>query len=213
MKQVLRKVISLIITAISSLTFALAQNSVESFGLGFSPIANIGASISTSSNSPEEGECSYKFKNYWNTTLSYETRLFGAGTSFELTYAGAEFGDYQVLGNPLKLKTTPSEKVSIISLAVLSGMTLNSNKRLQLPVAYGFIGEYIEGGPFANLTLGLTAKSRVQFYVTNNLSIYAGGFGRFSLGIINGDDKKRDNNDYSLTLYTFGANVGVFYSF
>lgn len=215
MKQVLRKGVSLIITTISSLTFALAQSGVESFGLGFSPIAYMGASISASSNSSEEGECSYKFKNYWNTTLSYETRLFGAGASFELTYAGAKFGEYQALGNPLKLKTTPSENenIRIISLAELSGMTLNSDKRLQIPIAYGFIGEHIKGGPFANLMLGLTAKSRVQVYVTDNLAIYAGGFGRFSLGMTRGDDKKRDNYDYSLTLYTFGANVGVFFSF
>lgn len=169
-----------------------AQTKTHNLGLGVSPYGMNNAVIRYKTGNESE-KMKIDYNSYKAAQLFYEKQFKGSGVMMEFSYAQADLEkvDKNILDKyqpDLKL----DEKITTYSFHLYGIITINKQKRVQLPIYLGVGGDYIEGGPVSALYGVATGKARLKIYLTNKFGIY-GGY----------------SYDYGLTYRSLGSGSGT----
>lgn len=163
------------------------DNARRSIAVGISPLSNISTSIYFGSGSTTKEDYSYAYSRGKSINLGYEKQYKGMLLLSEFSYTSAEFDSYKLKGTSEFFNPEQTADISSYSITQYMGKTFNQMKRLQFPIYWGIGLSYITGGPFENVTLNAALRTRVKFYITERIAVYAGarayyGFGTKSRG-------------------------------
>ncbi len=169
----MRKV-ALVLTASMIFSAVAAQDKTHNLGLGVSPWGMQELGIQYKSKTENE-RMKINYVNYLAAHLAYETQNKGRGTLLEFSYAQSELKniDKDII-NKYQPDLKYDEKITTYSFHIYGIVTINKQKRLQIPLYFGIGGDYIEGGP-VNAIFGMASgKARLKLYLTNKIGLYGG---------------------------------------
>ena len=199
------KFLAIAMACLAVCTASRAQQKVGSLIVGYSPVGYIHESVSL-----DDEKYKYDYKSYMNVSLGYERQFKGAVTLSELTYARGKFDEYDLTGTSQWFNPAQQKDIFSVVFTQYFGTTINANKRVQFPVYFGIGGNYINGGPFHNLTIDGAAKFRVKFYFSGNFGIYAGITGRIGWGAKSASEESSNNsNSYNIVNTSWAADAGI----
>ncbi len=184
---------------------------VKSVFLGFSP--SLGQIKSSSHVKNSDTSIESKYKSYTSINLGYEYQFKGTLSLVELSYAKGVYDDYKFSGDKTTLTSWEPSNISVISLTPYYGYTLNSGKRLQIPLCGGIGIDYMHDKNQNNVGMSLAAKARMKFYFNTHLAAYLDANARVSAPLINKEEKEAKARNYFEYTSQTSINVGIIYSF
>lgn len=213
----------LILVVIFFSTQVFSQVNTNNLGFGVSPFGNSWLKYKFSSNSNNytssfenvKGKeyMRLDYNNYLNAHLFFEMKLTqGTSIMIEGNYADMKL-EKATLGvnNSLEIEKF-KDKVNIYALNLYYGYTLNNKKRLQIPLYFGFGGNYVSGEPIDKFFFSISGKTRIKFYVSNKIAIYSGVSYDTGLSSSKSGTTGVKENDLSIGFNAFHIDSGIMFS-
>lgn len=161
-------------------------------------------------------EYQFNFNSLFSIGVHKEKDAGVCGYMWGVTYTHAKYHDYKSYDNSPTLNNVNFNSFNNISLEGLFGINFRHTHRLKFPVYIGLSADYINAGPCRTVTLGLEAKARAKYYISNKVGMFVGGTWH---GLFGGKCSKEyqkyglpTSKDPGFTANMWGIETGILFS-
>lgn len=203
------KKILLFFACVTIFSFTVNAQKTTNIGFGISPYG--GSWIKFKRGNDSDKKLKLDYTNYLGAHAFYERQLKGINFMIEAGYATANLDKFSDEGYAYNANDYEDydDKISIISLHVYGGQTINKQKRFQIPFYYGIGINSVSGEPIDKIFLSASLKLRFKFYITNKLAVYGGGAYDTGFGSNDNGTNKSDRIAYN----TYHIDSGILFNF
>lgn len=199
----------------ASCLFCQAQtpSKVPSITVGYSPMSSYKMFLARRS-----GDIQFTYKPAdIHASVGFEWQRKGVITMLELSYASLTTDSFNDERTEEKLNDAflPERQEGLQEFMFLAGagITLNRQRRLQIPI-YFFGGPgYVLGNDFHNVTANVGMKARVKFYLTSGLGLFGGYAGHVGFALKQQQDPGHDVETFTHYHIGHGPEFGLILSF